>query len=60
MSDVARWTLDDPEFDKAIPVHDWRNYVVDHVRNMWIDLSREARYAVYLCCDDMASREHWD
>lgn len=57
---VIDGTLDDPEFDKATRVHDWRNYVPEEIRAVWGQLSKETRAAVFLMADMQASSEEWD
>lgn len=57
---VIDGTLDDPEFDKATLVHDWRNYVPEEIRAVWGQLSKETRAAVFLMADRQASCEEWD
>ena len=51
---------DDPQFNKARKMHDWRNYVPDDVRAIWKEMSVEARIMVYLTCERQANLEKWD
>jgi len=40
--------------------HDWRNYVPQAVRDVWDELTVEARLAVCLTAMPMADREDWE
>lgn len=50
----------DPQFDNSGKVHDWRNYVPDHLKTHWHELSEETRRAIIACCDNAACSEEWD
>jgi hypothetical protein len=52
--------IDNPEFDKAGRVHDWRNYIMEHLIILWDDLSRETRMAIAMIAQKQASEEEWD
>ncbi len=41
-------------------VHDWRNYIPEAVRELWPELSEEARLVALLVAEVGANREHWD
>jgi len=41
-------------------VHNWGNYIPDDLRSGWINLSNEAKAAVFLCCEARANNEEWD
>lgn len=53
-------TLDDPQWDRAGRVHDWRNHVADAVKAAWPALSLDARVVAYGCARVAADREAWD
>jgi len=52
--------LDNPEFDNAGMVHDWRNYVPYQVVNQWARLSKEERAVVVFMAQKVANEEEWD
>ena len=48
-------------FDNIVkPIHDWRTYVTDEVREMWETIRLAGRYAIVSICEEMASNENWD
>lgn len=51
---------DDPEFNKARKMHDWRNYIPDEVRAVWKELSVETRVMLFLTAERQANFENWD
>lgn len=51
---------DDPHWDEAGKVHDWRNHVPESVRSMWRDLDYRGRCAVALMAMEAADAEEWD
>lgn len=50
----------EPDFEHARRVHDWRNYIPEHLRAMWPRLSEEARITAMLVAIPIADREEWD
>lgn len=54
------YDLREPEFDNATRVHDWRNYVGQRVKAMWVSFSDEQRLALALDASEFASHEKWD
>jgi hypothetical protein len=52
--------LEDPRWEAAGRVHDWRNHVPEEVRAMWPTLGREGRLGVYYMAQAAASAEEWD
>lgn len=52
--------LNNPMFEAARDVHDWRNYVGAYVQQIWKALDSEQRAAIALDADERASREEWD
>lgn len=53
------WTAN-PEFNKTRKCHDWRNYIPNELREVWKDMSYEARIVAYLVAKPQADREDWD
>jgi hypothetical protein len=53
-------SLEDPCFEKAGRVHDWRNHVGARARALWPTLPHEVRVALALDADDRASDEVWE
>lgn len=51
---------DNPDFDKARKCHDWRNHIPDNVRELWSEMSVEARVVAYLMAERQAAAEEWD
>lgn len=56
----GRGTMEDPRWDEAGRVHDWRNYVPEAVKGAWAWLTPTGRTAVYLTADACADAEDWD
>lgn len=52
--------MDDPQWNKARKVHEWRNYVPEVLQENWKFLTSEARVAVYLTAKQQADQEDWD
>jgi hypothetical protein len=52
--------LNDPDFDRVDPVHNWRNYVPDAYKRRWGELPYETKVAVYVMAEIQAHREEWD
>lgn len=52
--------VDDPQWEFAGRVHDWRNYVGRGVREIWHTFTPEQRMALAADADWRASMEHWD
>lgn len=52
--------VDDPQFDRAGRVHDWRNYIGESVRAIWMSFTPEQRLALAADADELAGREEWD
>lgn len=53
-------TLADPQFDRAVRVHDWRNHVPGDVVKNWPKLSTEARAVAFIFACNGADLEEWD
>lgn len=52
--------VDDPQWDHAGKVHDWRNHVGYDVRAIWHTFTPEQRMVLAKDADNRASNEHWD
>lgn len=52
--------LDQPHFDKARRVHDWRNYIPDEIREVWSSMTVESRVVTYILAEKQANAEDWD
>jgi len=52
--------IDDPKFDEAKRVHDWRNHVPFDMKDMWTRLSKETRLVIAIMAAEAADEEHWD
>ncbi len=52
--------LDNPKFEEANKVHDWRNYVPDVVADQWEYLSEETKKVVFIMADAQAQNEVWE
>ncbi len=52
--------IDDPRFEEAGRVHDWRNHVPEGLEQIWPRLNRETRAAVFVMASALADREEWD
>lgn len=50
---------DDPQFENAGYVGDWRNFVGKFAQQAWKSLSMEHRAAIALDADDKAKNEDW-
>jgi len=60
LSEHEKTYADLPEWEKATKVHDWRNHVPEHIREMWFTFTQEQRYALYAWADELAGREEWE
>jgi len=58
--DVLSAELENPEFENAGRVHDWRNHVPEEVKEQWDQLSVDARKVAYLTAYHEAEEEEWD
>ncbi len=52
--------VDDPQWDHAGRVHDWRNHVGEGVQKIWHTFTPEQRMALAADADNRASNEYWD
>lgn len=49
-----------PEWHLATPVHDWRNHVPGHIKQMWSRIPYEVQLALVEWAESLASKEEWD
>lgn len=40
--------------------HNWRNYVTEEIKELWIMIPLVGRCALIVCCQNMADNEEWD
>lgn len=52
--------LNDPKFDCAGKVHDWRNHVGERTKENWNTFTIEQKLAIAFDADQSASREEWE
>lgn len=52
--------VDDPQWDYAGKVHDWRNHVGEGVRAIWHTFTPSQRMALADDANRRAANEHWD
>lgn len=52
--------VENPKWEEAGRVHDWRNYAGDTLRRIWPSFTIEQKYAVALSLQDAADNEYWD
>ena len=52
--------MHEPQFEKAVKVHDWRNYIDPEIQAIWSSLLIQARIALYISAETQAEREEWD
>lgn len=53
-------TPDDPRWEQAGRVHDWRNYISRDVRAIWHTFTPHQQLVLALDADDRAGDEHWE
>lgn len=51
---------DNPQWDKAGKVHDWRNHVPDEIMALWPNLTTEARCVAVHMAQQLADWEEWE
>jgi len=52
--------IENPKFDEATRVHDWRNHISDDFKKIWKELPLVARFALVIMAEEEADREEWD
>lgn len=52
--------VNNPQFEKAGKIHDWRNYVPQEIENIWENLSLKERILVAFMAEKQATNEEWD
>lgn len=58
--DSERPEIDNPQWDMANMVHDWRNHVPEWLQVGWGDLSEDARMLAAILAFEAAMNEEWD
>lgn len=51
---------DNPEFENASKVHDWRNHVGEQCRKKWPTFTVDVRLAIASDAQAMAEAEEWE
>jgi methionine salvage enolase-phosphatase E1 len=41
-------------------IHDWKNYVPDGIKNIWVDLTLNEKLLIYHQSEIQADNEEWD
>lgn len=54
------FVVDDPQWEKAGRIHDWRNYVGARTRDIWQELTLPQKLAIAQDANDQAAREDWE
>ena len=49
-----------PDWSKVDKCHDWKNYVSDDLKLIWLEMSGRQRLIIAANMDDIAGREEWD
>lgn len=52
--------IENPRFEDAGKIHDWRNYVPRKIKKVWDLLDNEARVVAFYLAQLEADREEWD
>jgi hypothetical protein len=52
--------IENISFDNIGKVHDWRNYVLQEIRNEWHNLTIRERWIIYTICLSISDNEEWD
>jgi hypothetical protein len=58
MNNIYEWN--NPEWNKAGRVHDWRNYINKELQNMWPEFTNDQQRALFVNANELASKEEWD
>lgn len=53
-------SANNPEWDQATKVHDWRNHVPGNVKRMWEAFTMDQRMAIVEWAESLANCETWD
>jgi len=52
--------IENPKWEEAGRVHDWRNYASGRIKELWPTFTKEQKIALAESFDDTASCEEWD
>jgi len=52
--------LNCPNFCLAGKCHDWRNHVPSIIKDIWDELSKDAKAVAFLMASRLADREEWE
>ena len=50
----------EPMWEGTVKVHDWRNYIPYSIRQIWNELTIEARIVAIVMAHTQATNEEWD
>lgn len=59
-AELSNIDINNPEFNNASQVHDWRNYVPYDWRNCWFEFSERERKLMAVMAQMQADKEEWD
>lgn len=51
---------ENPEWEKAGRVHEWKNYIHDDLRHAWHSFTPEQRKLIAQNAQEQADQEEWD
>ena len=54
------YKYNNPQFDKATRVHDWRNYVPQEFKDKWDDFTLREKEIIFKMAEIQADNEEWD
>lgn len=52
--------LENPKFEEAGKVHDWRNHVPEEFEKEWDNLTLREKQIIHFMAEKEADREEWD
>lgn len=59
-AELSNIDINNPEFNKASKVHDWRNYVPYDWQTCWLEFSERERKLMAVMAQMQADKEEWD
>jgi hypothetical protein len=57
---LAENNIENPEFEKANRVHDWRNHILQEFQDNWKHLSLNEKKLLVIMAQHHADAEEWD
>lgn len=52
--------FDSPDWKKWNKIHNWKNYVPQEFKEIWGELSVDAKACIKYICEQQADKEEWD